>query len=102
MRGHGPVEMSTDVEMCSLCQTTLKQKERRKLHSDATKHVLPTLLEFCSTLQTPATETIFDSEAFLCRPCVRSIEKLHKLRADLREKETEIKQKIDRVVEAQG
>ena len=32
--------------MCSLCQSTLKEKERRELHSDSTEHVLPTLLEF--------------------------------------------------------
>ena len=37
--------------MCSLCQSTLKEKERRELHSDSTEHVLPTLLEFSGTLQ---------------------------------------------------
>ena len=56
-----------------------------KLHRDSTKHVLPILLEFPGTLQTSATENIFHSEALLCRPCVRSTEKLQKLRADLRE-----------------
>ena len=49
---HGPVEM------CSLCQSTLKEKERRKLHSDSTEHVLPILLEFSGTLQSSAMETI--------------------------------------------
>ena len=44
--------------MCSLCQSTLKEKERRKLHSDSTEHVLPTSLEFSGTLQSTATETI--------------------------------------------
>ena len=44
--------------MCSLCQSTLKEKARRELHSDSTEHVLPTLLEFSGTLQTSATETI--------------------------------------------
>ena len=54
-----------------------------------TEHVLPTLLEFSDTLQSSATETIDlqISEAFLCRPCVRSIETLQKLRADLRDKD---------------
>ena len=46
---HGPVEM------CSLCQSTLKKKEHRKLH---TEHVLPIMLEFSATLQSSATETI--------------------------------------------
>lgn len=88
--------------MCSLCQSAVKAKERRKLHSDSTKHVLPVLLEFSGALETPATETLFHSKAFLCRPCVRNVEKLQKLRGDLREKETEIRQQIDRLVQAHG
>ena len=58
-----------------------------KLHSDSTEHVLPILLEFSSTLHSSATETIFHSEAFVCRPCVRSMETLQKLRADPRDKD---------------
>ena len=49
---HGPVEM------CSLCQSTLKEKQLRKLRSDSTKHVLPILLEFSGTLQSSVMETI--------------------------------------------
>ena len=44
--------------MLSLCQSTLKEKECRKLHSDSTEHVLPIMLEFSGTLQSSATETI--------------------------------------------
>ena len=47
-----------EVEMCSLCQSMLKEKGCRELHSDSTEHVLPTLLEFSGTLQSSATETI--------------------------------------------
>ena len=73
--------------MCSLRQSTLKEKEHRKLHSDSTENVLPILLEFSSTLHSSATETIFHSEKFVCRPCVRSIETLQKLRADPQDKD---------------
>ena len=47
------------VEMCLLCQSAVKVKERRKLHSDSTEHVLPILLEMSGALETPATETVF-------------------------------------------
>ena len=76
--------------MCSLCQSTLKEKEHRKLHSDSTEHVLPILLEFPRVhfSHQRRKPSIFQiSEAFLCRPCVRSIETLQKLRADPRDKD---------------
>ena len=64
--------------------------------------MLPVLLEFSGALETPATETLSHSKAFLYRPCVRNVEKLQKLRGDLREKETEIRQQIYRLVQAHG
>ena len=48
--------------MCLLCQSAVKAKERRKLHSDSTEHVLPILLELSGALETPATETVFYSK----------------------------------------
>ena len=75
--------------MCSLCQSTLKKKEHRKLHSDSTEHVLPIMLEFSGTLQSSSDgnhRSLKFSKCF-CRPCVRSIETLQKLRADPRDKD---------------
>ena len=44
--------------MCLLRQSAVKAKERQKLHSDSTEHVLPILLELSDALETPATEII--------------------------------------------
>ena len=60
------------------------------------------LQELVGELWIPATETLFHPEAFLCRPCVRNLEKLCKLKEDLRDKEGEIRQLIDRPMDAHG
>lgn len=90
------------VVVCCFCRSLLKTKERRKLHSDSTKHVVPVLLEFAGNLETQATETIFHPQAYLCRPCLRNIEKLQQLRDDLLTKESQIKQQMGRVLEVHG
>ena len=43
----------------------MKAKERRKLHSESTKHVLPILLECSGALEIPAMETVFHFKVFL-------------------------------------
>ena len=64
---------------CLLCRSSLERaNQRRKLHSDSTKHVLTILWEFVGELETAAIEILFHPEAFLCRPCVRNVEKVQK------------------------
>ena len=41
------------------------------------------------------TEILLLPDAFLCRPCVRSLEKLCKLKEELGDKEREIRQLVD-------
>ena len=90
------------VVVCCLCRSLLQTKERRKLHSDSTKHVVPVLLEFAGSHGTQATRTVFHPQACLCRSCLRSIEKLQQLRDDLQAKENQIKQQMGRVLESHG
>ena len=75
-------EASTMAAVCAclLCRSSLERaiNQRRKLHSDSTKHVLTTFREFVGELETSAIEFIFHPKAFLCRPCVRNIEKVQK------------------------
>ena len=54
--------------MCLLCQSAVEAKERQKLHSDSTEHVLPILLELSGVLETPATETVFYFKNLLLVP----------------------------------
>ena len=91
------------MDVCSLCQCSLKSaSQRRKLHGGSLKHVVSILQELVGELWIPATETLFHPEAFLCRPCVRNLQKLCKLKEDLRDKEGEIRQLIDRAMDAHG
>ena len=85
-----------------LCWSLLKTKECRKLHSDSMKHFVPVLLEFAGNLETQANQSIFHPQAYLCRQCLRNIEKLQQLRDDLLTKENQIKQQMGRVLEAHG
>ena len=62
---------------CLLCRSSLERaNQHQKLHSDSTKHVLTIFGEVVGELETAIIKIIFHSEAFLCRPCVRNIEKL--------------------------
>ena len=92
-----------EMDVCSLCHCSLKSaSQRRKLHGGSLKHVVSILQELVGELWIPATETLFHPEAFLCRPCVRNLENLCKLKEDLRDKEGEIRQMIDRAMDAHG
>ena len=91
------------MDVCSLCQCLLKSaRQRRKLHGGSLKHVVSILQELVGELWIPATETLFHTKAFLCQPCMRNLEKLCKLKEDLRDKEGEISQLIDRAMDAHG
>ena len=91
------------MDVCSLRQCTLKSTgQRRKLHGTSLTHMVAILQEFVEELWTPASETLFHPEAFLCQPCVQNLEKLHKLRDDLRAKQNEIRQLVNCTMGAHG
>ena len=91
------------MDVCSLCRCTLKSTgQRRKLHGTSLTHVVAILQEFVGELWTAASETLFHPEAFLCRPCMRNLEKLRKLGSLLRDKEDEIRQLVNRAMDAHG
>ena len=91
------------MDVCSLCRCTLKSTgQRRKLHGTSLTHVVAIPQEFIGELWTAASETLFHPEAFLCRPCMRNLEKLRKLRDLLRDKDDEIRQLMNRAMDAHG
>ncbi len=87
---------------CLVCRTAVNPKDRRKIRSPSTEHVIPILSEFIGELNPPSTNTILHDGAFLCRPCLRSLEKLRKLRQEVKFKETELRQQMDKVGHVYG
>ena len=89
-----------ELPVCLLCRVSVKAKDRRKIHSATTGHVIPVLNEFVSELGLLSTDPVIHANAFLCRPCLRSVENLIKLREDVKKKEAELRQQMDKVREA--
>lgn len=92
------------MDVCLLCRCVLKSaSQRRKLHGDSMMHVVAVLHELVGEhVWTPATETLFHLEEFLCRPCVRSLEKPRKLKDELQAKESEIRKLLDSAMDEHG
>ena len=89
---------------CLTCQAEgLQANNRRRLHGDSTKHLVPLLEELVCH---PSAGLVLHDDAFLCRPCFRKLEKLQKLREDTTKLEEELKEAlrscIDRLAESGG
>ena len=68
---------------------------RRSLHTAANHGVVSAVSEIVDGLfGRSSVSVILPSEASLCRPCLRSVEKLVKIRKEVLEKEEEIRQKV--------
>ena len=71
----------------------LQANNRRRLHSDSTKHLVPLLQELiCNT----SAGLVLDNDTFLCRPCpcFRKLKKLQKPMEDTRKFEEEHKEAL--------
>lgn len=82
-----------ELPKCLLCRSSTKSAERRKLFSPSTEHVLPLLKEMIGDLK----HRILEQSTILCRTCVRSLERLMKLKTDVTTKETELREQISRL-----
>lgn len=89
--------MASGPPVCLLCRTTVTTKDRRIIRS--TKNAEPVLLEYMSELRPSSKAAILHDRAFLCRPCLRSVDKLHNLRQETKKLEADIKHKIEYVIE---
>ena len=94
-------------KLCCVCGKHLgDHRQRRKLHSDATKHVLPTLVHTLSvhvagidgagTVSEDAILQLLPHESsYICKtPCFSSLEKLIKLRQETRNVEELVLSKL--------
>ena len=61
-----------------------KSSDRRKLYSVSTRHVHSVLEEVVAGVFPNAVDILLPADAYMCRPCVRSVEKLTVLRHDTR------------------
>ena len=84
---------------CLLCLQVIKAKERLVLHNSSSCHVIPVLEEFLCDFYPASTTVVLHAEASICRSCVRSLEKFHRLRKDLTKMKSEIRLKVDRLGE---
>ena len=82
-----PIMAST----CLLYRASTDPKQRRKLHSALLTHVRRILEELlCELSKSPtAIAPQFCMKTQLCQPCIKNVERLKKLRKDVREKEKE-------------
>ena len=87
---------SSTVPSCSVCCCLPLQKssDRRKLHSPATSPVFSVLGQMTTEVFPGCVETVFESDAYLCKPCVRAVEKLIKTRESVQKQEKELREKI--------
>ncbi len=76
---------------------------RRPLHSDANRHVVPVLAGLVNEiLGSIAANTVLPPGSGVCRPCLRRVEKLMKLREDLELENERLCQHLKRAGEACG
>ena len=77
---------------CSLCTNALgKNEERRKLFSESSRSVLPSLADNTAKIYgRDVLRDVFAADSKLCRPCLRRHERIMKLKTELQEKEKEL------------
>ena len=68
----------------------------------STRHVQSALEEVVAGVFPNAVDILLPADAYMCRPCVRSVEKLTMLRHDTRRIEQELIERIKRAGEVRG
>ena len=76
--------------LCVLCRTVPQRKDRRKITNSES-----VLLAFLNELEPSSAAEAMVRNGFLCRPCLRSVEKLIKLRKEVKKSEEEFKRRIN-------
>ena len=89
--------MANSPPACLLCQKVEKAKERRVIRSS--QNAASILLQYMSDLQPSSRTAILHDGAVMCRPCLRSVEKLHNLKEQTKKLDDDIRQKMERVME---
>lgn len=88
---------------CVVCLRLLeKTSDRRRLHSVSTKKVHSVWKEVVAGVFPNAVDAFLPVDAYLCRPCMRLVEKLTKVKQDARYQEQELMERIKRAGEARG
>jgi len=91
------------VPCCSLCCRLLPGAgERRVLHSASTVPVWSVLCRTATELFPGNVETVFPCKSYLCKPCVRGVEKLIKLKEDVLREEQQLREKVTRAGEGKA
>ena len=91
--------------LCAVCREGIvDSRNRRSVHSSATRHVLPVLLELAADVfpNQSASNVLFPADAHMCRTCLRSVEQLMKLKQDVHSKEQQLRERIECTGQAYG
>ena len=82
--------------MCLLCRTAVKTKDRKVIRS--TKNGVQILTQYMSEIRASSIAAILHDRAILCRPCLRSVDKLHGLREEASKVDADIRLKMEYVI----
>ena len=80
---------------CLLCKSATKAGSRHRLFSPANRHILSTLEVYVAEMNPPAGSTILHENAWLCRSCARSLERLRAMTEDIKKTEALIREQLD-------
>ena len=93
-------------ERCTVCLQELpKSTTRRRLNSDATKHVVPVLRELAGrSFQAECVSALLpcSDDVFLCRACFRKAERLLQLRKEMCGLECQLAERLKQSGEQRG
>ena len=85
---------------CRACSTPVQRPEqRRNLASSASQHVVPVLKGIVERLHPRRVLTLPANDAFVCRSCFTSLEKLIKLKNDVGEMERKLEDSLKAIEE---
>ena len=91
-----PIMDASSPPMCLLCRTAVKAKDRKVIRS--TKNAIPILTQYMSEIRPSSIAAILHDRAILCRPCLRSVDKLHNLREEASKVDAGIRLKMEHII----
>lgn len=85
---------------CALCATVCSPEQRRKLYGSSTANVISMLTAIVEDLYGVGTiPVLFPGHSSVCRPCWRALEKLAKMKEDLRQMEDKLYEQLKQIGE---
>ena len=97
--------MSSSPVSCVFCSCRLaRSDQRRRLFSASSEHFLPLIRALVAKLygSDAAVTSLLPDTSYLCRSCVRALEKLVKAKQDVRQMEAKLRQQLQQAADTRG